>query len=371
VLAKAGLLALSLALSLALIEVGLRLLTPFPIHEDSNKRAHPVLGYVLAGSLADVDSRGFRNASTRLEDAEVVVVGDSHTYGVNASADESFPARLAEITGARVYNMGVGSYGIYHYMVLLDELLAHASGPPETVVLALYLANDLANHCVIATSEGFGAFARDRGIEAPSCGPTERPGAREKTLRERSALLDGAASLFGPPSPLSPSGAASVFEVAPGVTVPEDRVRRHARATSLGDTRIAQSHKNAQRILRAAGARMRDAGVRFGVLLLPSRERVIASWQTSRGGDVDPELAALVVGQSELTAAYVAFLGREGIPVIDALGEVAAEFAAATAAGRDFYPPGDGHPEAMGYVAYARAAAQLVGLTHSWHHPAP
>jgi hypothetical protein len=337
VLAKTLVLAVSLALSLAVLEGGLRAFTPYP-----------------TDALPEVDARGFRNPTTRREDARIVVVGDSHTYGVNASAAESFPARLARLTGAPVYNMGVGSYGIYHYLVLLEALLAD---PPETVLVALYLANDLAFHCGIARSAGFREIARARGIEVPSCGPHEGV-PRDRTLRERSALLDVVASLLEPAPPPS-----LAFEVAPGVGVSKERVRRHARATSLADARIARSHRNAKQILREAAERFHAMGVGFGVLLVPSRERVVASWSMRSGSATRSVLGGLVASQDALADDYATFFEREGIPYVDALAEVRAAFREAVAEGRDFYPPDDGHPVASGYAAYARAAARLVALT--------
>jgi hypothetical protein len=66
------------ALCLVFGEVLLRLLTPFPVTLESNKKPHPILKYVLDPSLADVDQDGFRNGGEiTLHNADAVVIGDS------------------------------------------------------------------------------------------------------------------------------------------------------------------------------------------------------------------------------------------------------------------------------------------------------
>jgi uncharacterized protein YdiU (UPF0061 family) len=74
--------------------------------------------------VPDVDARGFRNRGVSLEDAEVVVVGDSHTYGYNVDVTHAFPFVLGQLTHRRTYAMGIGGYGIYQYLALFHAILA-------------------------------------------------------------------------------------------------------------------------------------------------------------------------------------------------------------------------------------------------------
>ena len=86
---------ISVTLSLAVAEMVLRAVTPFPITEMSNRRPDGDFGYVVSSEVPDVDARGFRNRGA-LEDAEVVVVGDSHTYGYNVEVTHAFPFVLGQ-----------------------------------------------------------------------------------------------------------------------------------------------------------------------------------------------------------------------------------------------------------------------------------
>jgi lysophospholipase L1-like esterase len=99
----------------------------------------PVLDYRTEPDTGENDAAGHRNAE-RLERADVVALGDSQTWGVNAERDETWPAQLAEITGLDVYNMGRGGYGIVQYRAQLEEALALE---PRWVVVALYFGNDV------------------------------------------------------------------------------------------------------------------------------------------------------------------------------------------------------------------------------------
>ncbi len=53
------------------------------------------------------DAWGFRNRSVP-DAADIVAIGDSHTYGNTATMDDSWPYVLGRLSGRRVYNMGLG-----------------------------------------------------------------------------------------------------------------------------------------------------------------------------------------------------------------------------------------------------------------------
>ncbi len=116
-------------------EVALRLLTPYPIHGAmANRIEDAELGYRMDPALDGIDTRGFRNP----DGIDVVAIGDSHTYGYNVEPSASWPARLAELTGQSVYNLGIGGYGALHYLPLVEEALARQ---PRVIIVGLYLAN--------------------------------------------------------------------------------------------------------------------------------------------------------------------------------------------------------------------------------------
>jgi hypothetical protein len=124
----------SAATSLGVSEVLLRLLAQPMRYVVSD----PVLG-TKATARSDYDSRGFRN-NIEMETASIVAIGDSQTYGLNVAAGKAWPQQLGEMTGKSVNQMAIPGYGPVQYAALLDRAL---SLHPETILVGLYLGNDL------------------------------------------------------------------------------------------------------------------------------------------------------------------------------------------------------------------------------------
>jgi hypothetical protein len=80
---------------------------------------------------------GLRDSDDALSRAEIVVLGDSHGMGWGVQGEQSFPKRLQEITGRRVLNASMSSYGTAREMALLERLAL----PAETLVIQ-YSDND-------------------------------------------------------------------------------------------------------------------------------------------------------------------------------------------------------------------------------------
>ena len=100
-----GLLIVSSIFTLMIIEVGLRLFTVFPLHDQmANRVFDPTLGYRMDPSFPEIDSNGFRNSEV-LAQADIVTIGDSHTYGYNVRSEESWPQQLANMSQKIVYNI--------------------------------------------------------------------------------------------------------------------------------------------------------------------------------------------------------------------------------------------------------------------------
>jgi len=79
---KTALFTLSIIISLVLLELGLRFVLPLVIDLSyTNKVYDEKLGHRVNKSLSGIDENGFRNSKI-LEQADIAVLGDSHTYGV-------------------------------------------------------------------------------------------------------------------------------------------------------------------------------------------------------------------------------------------------------------------------------------------------
>src|SRR5215470_4841830 len=85
------------------------------------------------------DRRGFRNP-TALDRADIVVLGDSQTYGVGVPSEKAWPMQLQALTGHSVYSMAFGGWGPLESEALLEQALALH---PAVVIEAIYSGNDL------------------------------------------------------------------------------------------------------------------------------------------------------------------------------------------------------------------------------------
>ena len=305
---------------------------------------------------------GFRNKGRTLAEASLTVVGDSHVHGTGVALGADFPSRLAESLGRQVYNMGVGSYGIYHYAVLLDDLV-HSSS--RDVLLGLYPANDLVGHCSITTLDSWSGFAEARGLSAPLCrdgtkavvmprGPMKRSGI---WLRDRVAFLNAihhALQRYREKSDRQ-------FVLPAGNQVRWKRANKHARATSLEDADRRTVFEDSLSVLARAHRQLTQQNIGFQVLLIPSKELVLHEWAVAKDWPMEAGFQALLAPQKELMERYTSFLRSRGIPFRDATHAMVIALDEAITADQTLYRiANDGHPRADGYKVYAAVAADLL-----------
>jgi len=121
------------------------------VHDD-------VLGAVPSPSaMAAFDRWGFRNPRVP-ESADIVAVGDSHTYGNSARMVDSWPYVLSRLTGRKVYNMGLGGYGPNQYFYLSKTKAL--SLKPKMIIWGLYMGDDFENAFSLTYGLDYWAYLR-------------------------------------------------------------------------------------------------------------------------------------------------------------------------------------------------------------------
>jgi hypothetical protein len=89
-----------------------------------------------------INADGYRGADWPAAGSdEVIVVGDSQTFGLGVEEDETFSAHLAATLHRPVRDAGVPTYGPDEYRAVAAELLA--ARHPTTVVVGINMVNDL------------------------------------------------------------------------------------------------------------------------------------------------------------------------------------------------------------------------------------
>jgi hypothetical protein len=349
---NALLLGVSILFSLIILEIGLRFLTPFPIHgEMANRVAHPVLGYTLDPADKEIDADGFRNPAADGR-YEIVAIGDSHTQGFNVRSGESWPQQLADMLGVAVYNSGVGGYNIYQYPHLA-ELAGEKS--PSLVLLGLLPSNDLIRNT--PTNESLTGIPGLNLDAVPIKIVKDRLEQSSVTLGD---LLKSNLAIASATSYLNnkrTSNNESYYDVG-GQPVKKDRVANHLKYTDLSDPVVETSFNNSLVIINHINSSLKKNGIKFGVVILPSKELVLQEW--AQVSNIPLPDGYRIANEEELIGAYVEYFSNSGIYFIDATPFVLEAFQADTQSARIFYPRGDGHPFVSGYQSYARAAETLV-----------
>jgi hypothetical protein len=344
--------ALSLSISFVILELGLRLFTPFPIHGDeANRVRHPVLGYTLDPTNREIDAAGFRNP-TADGPYEIVAIGDSHTQGFNATSAQSWPYQLADRLNVKVYNFGIGGYGIYHYPYLAERA---AEKSPSLVLLALYPANDLKPPKRLAWDYLTGIRNVDtRYLADTEKKPLPRPRRSFGTALKSNSAIASVAAYLATKAETSSNG----FYDVGGHTIKKARIAGHQSYTDLSDAAIRSSFHNSLNILSNIKNDLGKVKIKFGVVIIPSKELVIHDW--ALGNDVPVPDGVRIGNERALIKAYMEFFAESGIRFTDATPFVLEAFQSDAKLGRTFYPRGNGHPLANGYRSYADAAAALV-----------
>lgn len=106
----------------------------------------------------DINSAGLRDDEASLTAPEIIVLGDSYAMGWGVHAEQTFAEQLAALTGKRVLNAGIASYGTARELLLLAQLDLSAA---DDVILQ-YCGNDFAENQEFAKHGGAPPDSADR-----------------------------------------------------------------------------------------------------------------------------------------------------------------------------------------------------------------
>ncbi|MFK0276439.1 hypothetical protein ACIQUG_22405 [Ensifer sp. NPDC090286] len=370
------LLLISLTVALGVGEAMLRMFTPFPIGTRTHKSIDEKYGYRLDPALGDVDKDGFRDPSGLSHDFQVAAVGDSMTYGNNVDSAHSWPAAFAAMTGERTYNFGVGSYGIYTYHAIVhDALAAGAKGN----IVAVFPANDFAvvfSACDIMKARSDFWLSEQKRLHLKAlfgdargysmCGEEQSESLKTK-LVENVAILSAyhheiaerLKSLYAQLFKQGDGETSEYYTFPDGCpSVLKRYVDDHGRMADLASPETAAMFGDFQRFA-ADWAQQRPG--RVGILLIPSKERVIFEWlrRHDRLASAAPEFVLSVERQVALEDKIRQTAEEFGLPYHSALAATTDALQEAILAGHRLYPERDGHPFEAGYSAFARTASLL------------
>jgi hypothetical protein len=368
-----GVLAVSACLGLLLCEFVSRLVLNPADFLKLEVVPNDVLGAVPSPSaMGGFDRWGFRNRKVP-ETADIVAVGDSHTYGNTAKMEESWPYVLGRLTGRQVYNMGLGGYGPNQYFYLSStEAL---SLKPRMIIWGLYMGDDFENAFSITYGLNHWAYLRElppQKVDANIWDAPESDGAswnkRIRVWLSRHSVLYQLVFHFGFGGKLQ--GEAQIRNAAqlyPGLAasliVPEKNILEAFRPKSML-TRLDQQNPDIREGMRITFELMtemnrlcRQKNVQFLVVVIPTKEMVFSDYLEHNSRLPLSDVFDNLIADERLARQQTfKFLTDSGIPYVDSLpalkGSVEHELYARTAA--------DMHPSKNGYAVIAKVVSEVL-----------
>lgn len=331
----------------------------------------PVLGFRIKPNSAGHDAWGYRNAKIPSM-ARIVAIGDSQTYGVSATSDQSWPAHLQRLTGSAVYNLALPGLDPVDYGNMLRDEAVKLN--PALVVVGLYLGNDLseAYRNVYGRNIETDLISRnfvppDKPTPKSAASVDDNKGKRFGSLRRQLARQSVFYRLlsFSVADRLK-FGQARMSGGDNGLTVLDDpesgiqtaftpEMRRGA--LDIDDPRIREG----LRICLACFERMNriceSRQIKMVVLIIPTKESVYSRFLLGKGTLNNRQaIDELIRSEAGVALEIKKAFDRENIRYVELL-----ESLRQAAGNTMIYPRFDGHPNGNGYRVIARAVADYLG----------
>lgn len=342
----------SLLTTLILAEVVLKLLTPTLINSSlTNQIYDDKLGYKMNQSLIGIDENGFRNPKS-IKQAEIVVLGDSHTYGHNVNSEDSWPNQLANMANMTVYNFGMVGYGSLQYYYLIDEAIKLK---PKHIIIGLYLANDLNDVCkFVNKTDYWQKWVKELGYNVEIClQSSNRPNRFEQFLSQQH-LVSLTESVYKKIyRSLDLGDAVNVKEKRNPTLIKYNRIVDHKNNMDMERESISIGFEITKDVLKDTKRKADLNGIEFGVVFIPSKERVFYDYLTEKGYQLSTDYNDLIDNETTLVAKFSCFFNELGIKFVEAKPYVLRELYSSKGVYR---PTDDGHPLEIGYKAYGKAA---------------
>jgi len=339
------------------------------------------------------DAEGFRNEGVPAE-VDIVCLGDSQTYGTGVKPDAAWPRVLGSSLDATVYSMAFGGYGPTHSLLLLDKA---AAMKPKLIIEAIYSGNDFVDsfrHVYVghrlsdlqtddmAVREAVNALedadpimiAADRLFEmgAPVVGnaPAAEQGLpwrhRVKLYLFCRAAKDRVLSRLRRSSTHAHDSSwegerrfavahpyyCEVFEDSVARTVFTPRYREVT--LNAADPRVLEGFRMSMEAVRRMKEETDRRGIRFLVVLIPTKESVYAETVAGSGHVCSEAYAQLVRDESIMLEHCRRFLDEHDVDYID----VSVPLKESLSGGQNPYREHlDGHPNEVGH----RVIAESIG----------
>jgi hypothetical protein len=372
---------ISVAVALVLAELGARfVLNPADflrlevVHDD-------ILGAVPSPSaLAAFDRWGFRNPKVP-ETADIVAVGDSHTYGNTARMVDSWPYVLSRLSGRQVYNMGLGGYGPNQYFYLSKTKALTLK--PKMIIWGLYMGDDFEN----AFSLTYGLdYWKDLRILPPQKveaniweGPPTDTGSRKvRVWLSRHCVIYQLAFHAGfggrVKGDIQIRNAAELYPgYATSINIPEKHILEAFRPKAVlfgldqDNLNVREGMRITFELLKQMDEICQQNHIQLVVVVIPTKEMVFSEYlEHNSKVPMDDVIDKLLVSERSARAQTFQAMADDKIPYVDPLP------ALKKSVGEGLYTSsaGDMHPNRNGYRVIGEAVADYLKHADTGKQPA-
>jgi hypothetical protein len=325
----------------------------------------------------ETDAEGFRNPAVR-QQIDVAALGDSFVEAMTSSREESWPARLEQLTGKKVQNYGTSSFGPQQELhVLQDYAMRHQA---REVVLGYFAGNDLFD------AERFDSWEHggDKPGEEATGWRLQKKYRRYETLYlatlARVALPSPPREKSLPGTPRNSFAHASfdrgAYEIPTAFGIPLRFAFMPPYLQKLASPRAAIEPSRGWELVRAALLAMRETcagqGSRLTVMFIPSKdevywplvERSLGQEELQRSLDFVSSYNHMPLRADDIRENRLAqnelmreFCASAQIPFLD----LTPALEQAAASGRAVYFADDAHWSAAGHEIAAQELAKFLG----------
>jgi hypothetical protein len=320
-----------------------------------------ILGAVPSPTAkAGFDSWGFRNRSVP-SSADIVAVGDSHTFGNTAQMEESWPYVFGKLSGKSVYNMGMGGYGPNQYFALSTTKALALK--PRIIVWGLYMGDDFENAYSITYGLDYWAYLREQpaqkasfdiwGDQQPKTGAVKnmRIWLSEHSVLYQLAFHSGWGGRLQGEAQIK--NAAQLYPgVATSLSIPDKNILEAFRPQSMlvrldqKSPAVLEGMRITFELIKQMNAICQQNHIQFVVVVIPIKEEVFSDYlEHNPKLPLSNVLDSLMENDREARSKTFKFLSDSSIAYVDPLP------ALKNAAGQELYArtAADMHPGKKGY----------------------
>ena len=368
----------SIILALILCELLARLLTSSSQLQDNKVSVFDeALGQRGNPDYREHDENGFRN-SIALQLADIVTLGDSQTYGSGVNSSQTWAQQLADFSNLSVYNMSFPGYGPIHYLLLFDQAL---SLQPKVIIATFFSGNDLydAYSHVYRQNQLPELAVKDKEFLASINNQEATEPLFKKIVNESDItywkfkkILEAPSKYFKAYAIFTKGLKNALYRTqlswflikneskltSEKQYIFESRVNRailtpsyRSLTVDLEDARLSEGLRLSQESFNQLNQKSKEAGIKFSVLLIPTKELAYKNLVQSTKNDIPAKYLDQTQKEERVFAALKTYLTENDVSFIDTLPALSE----AVESGKKPYLEGvDGHLSEFGHEKIAQ-----------------